>query len=514
MFPVDPSSDTSEIESDVSPFRFGVGRLQFSDGSTVDLPQTGVVLLVGPNNAGKSAALRDIIAQIQVPLHNRPPTQVVTELRIAREGSTQDFEKWLQANAFRVERSDGVGGNVLHYQRPNANATWNGLKNEWEQQINFFQVASPFFIFYASADQRLGLVGEAGSYDPMSDVPNQPLQVLFANPGIEASLSKTCFEAFGIPLTLPRVWGSNLRLHLGQTDEPVEMPPTPKYVEALRAMPLLHEQGDGMRSFMGLMLALVTAQFPIVVVDEPEAFLHPPQARLLGRKLATDAPDGTQVFVATHNSDILQGVLAPPNANVTVIRIVRDGSINRASVLLPDELRDIWKDPLLRYSNVLDGLFHAGVVVSESDADSRYYAAVLDALRERNAEPPHDLLFTQSGGKDRLPVVIRALRALNIPVAAVADFDVLRDEGLLSGLVGDLGGDWAQFRTAWRVLTSAAGSLGAAPLLKTVRAELKDMLDNERGPNLSHDASMAIRAATRLDDSWTRLKRGGLVVLR
>ena len=45
-------------------------------------------------------------------------------------------------------------------------------------------------------------------------------------------------------------------------------------------------------SFMGLMVAVITANFPLIIVDEPEAFLHPPQARLLGRKLATNAPGG------------------------------------------------------------------------------------------------------------------------------------------------------------------------------------------------------------------------------
>jgi hypothetical protein len=399
------------------------------------------------------------------------------------------------------------------YQRPNANQAWSALRNEWESAPEVFPQAAPYFVFYASAEQRLGLVGEAGAYDPMTDAPGQPLQVLFANPEIEESISNTCFEAFGVRLTLARVWGSNLRLHLGETDEPVTMPAEAAYIDALREMPLLQEQGDGMRSFMGLMLALVTAQFPIIVVDEPEAFLHPPQARLLGRKLATDTPKGTQVFVATHDSEILQGLLAPRDASVTVVRLVRDGAVNRASVLRPQELREIWKDPLLRYSNVLDGLFHRGVVVSESDADSRYYSAVLDSKRERNAEPPHDLLFTQSGGKDRLPVVISALRALEIPVAAVADFDILREERLLERIVDALGGEWTRFKGSWRVVSGAAEQLGSAPLLTTVRSGLKGLLEKEPGPNLSRDAAEAIRSMTKLDDSWSRLKNGGLSMI-
>jgi hypothetical protein len=501
------SSDGSTPKpADAPAFGFGVASVEFSDGTSVPLPESGVLLLVGPNNAGKSATLRDLVALITVPLHNRQPTRVVMRVEVAREGTVEDFQAWLQANTFSVERPDGAGNRVLHYQRPNANQTWNTLRNEWASAPEVFPQAAPYFVFYASAEQRLGLVGEAGTYDPMTDAPGQPLQVLFAKPEIEESISNTCFEAFGMRLTLARVWGSSLRLHLGETNEPVTMPAEAAYIDALREMPLLQEQGDGMRSFMGLMLALVTAQFPIIVVDEPEA-------RLLGRKLATDTPKGTQVFVATHDSEILQGLLAPRDASVTVVRLVRDGAVNRASVLRPQELREIWTDPLLRYSNVLDGLFHRGVVVSESDADSRYYSAVLDSKRERNAEPPHDLLFTQSGGKDRLPVVISALHALEIPVAAIADFDILREERLLERIVGALGGDWTRFKGSWRVVSSAAEQLGSAPLLTTVRSGLKGLLEKESGPNLSRDAAEAIRSMTKLDDSWSRLKNGGLSMI-
>ena len=496
-----------------SAFRFGVSEVTFSDGTKVSLPESGVLLLVGPNNAGKSAALRDAVALITVRPRDRSPTRAVTAVEVSRDGTAEDFQAWLEANAFSVQRAEGPARKVLYYQRPSANQNWNALRQEWDSETETFPNAASFFVFYASAEQRLGLVGEAGTYDPMTEAPSQPLQALFANPELEQSLSTTCFEAFGTGLTLARVWGSNLRLHLGETSEEATIPASAGYIQALQGMPLLQEQGDGMRSFMGLMLAIVTAQFPIIVVDEPEAFLHPPQARLLGRKLATDTPEGTQVFVATHDSEILQGLLAPSDASVTVVRLVRDGAVNKTSVLRPEELREIWKDPLLRYSNVLDGLFHRGVIVSESDADSRYYSAVLDAQRERDAEAPHDLLFTQSGGKDRLPVVIGALRALDIPVATIADFDVLRDKQLLKRIVERMGGDWSRFKSDWEVLSGAAAQLGAAPLLASVKSGIKARLEQEPGPNLSRDAADAIRTMTKVNDSWTRLKSGGLSMI-
>ena len=64
-------------------------------------------------------------------------------------------------------------------------------------------------------------------------------------------------------------------------------------------MPRLDQQGDGMKSFMGLLLNIVASAYPVVLVDEPEAFLHPPQARLIGRMLGDEKDPGAQVLVAT-----------------------------------------------------------------------------------------------------------------------------------------------------------------------------------------------------------------------
>jgi AAA domain, putative AbiEii toxin, Type IV TA system len=259
---------------------------------------------------------------------------------------------------------------------------------------------------------------------------------------LEDHMSRICREAFDQPLTLSRVMGAPLSLHVGSVAIAPSVVPTEEYIEALRSLPRLEEQGDGMKSFLGLMLAIITSQFPIVLVDEPEAFLHPPQARMLGRRLASEPQEGTQVVVATHDVHILQGLLDAPDREVTVARIVRTGDVNRLSVLSPDDLRGLWQDPLLKYSAVLEGLFHRGVVVSESDSDSRFYAAVLDEAGGDEIRRPHDLHFTQAGGKQRLHTVIAALRAVDVPVAAIADFDALREQSDLEKIVEALGGTW------------------------------------------------------------------------
>lgn len=40
---------------------------------------------------------------------------------------------------------------------------------------------------------------------------------------------------------------------------------------------MLQEQGDGFRSFVGIVLSILLSKDKIILIDEPEAFLHPTQ---------------------------------------------------------------------------------------------------------------------------------------------------------------------------------------------------------------------------------------------
>lgn len=67
------------------------------------------------------------------------------------------------------------------------------------------------------------------------------------------------------------------------------------------------------------------------------------------------------VFIGANNNGKSQVL------NVTVIRTDRMDSINKMSILQNVKIKKLWGNPLLRYSNILSGLFHEKVVVCESD---------------------------------------------------------------------------------------------------------------------------------------------------
>jgi hypothetical protein len=262
-----------------------------------------------------------------------------------------------------------------------------------------------------------------------------------------------------------------------------------------------------MRSFIGLLLTLAATDYPLVLIDEPEAFLHPPQAREMGRQLAK--PTSQQRFIATHDSDVLLGLLDTTEP-VTVVRLRREGESNVPSVLDSARLGALWRDPQFRYSNLLSGLFHRGVVVCEGDGDALLYGAALDHALRAAGQASSDLLFTQCGGKHKLPTAISALQPMGVPTAAIADIDVLRDEALLRGIVDALGGSWEAVRADRYVVQRAVEQLpGARPLISDVREQVNDSLGRDPTARLTEDQTRRIRDITRSSDGWRLIRETG-----
>lgn len=486
-------------------FGVRVRRLRTSGGDELLASPEGIVAIVGPNNSGKSAFLRELHYYLsQGPGAVPPLGLVLAEVEVEKEGEVADLLDWLQQHAYsQIRTTERV------YKRAHADWTGEGqLSNNWNFGPGFAQLA-PFIAFLAQAEGRLGQLGGSGQYDVMNDRPGNPMQVLYARRDLEEKLSQLSVEAFGIGVTLNR-FGSTLVLLWGEVDETPPPFPAEEYMERLRGLQPVQNQGDGVKSFLGTMLLLLTASYPLVFIDEPEAFLHPPQAQLMGRKLRSELPAGTQAFVATHSLDVVEGLLEGAGRPVTIGRLTRSGDVNRLSVLNPGAVEHLWRDPLLRYSNVLEGLFHRGVVVCEGDADCRFYNAVLDVARSDEGSPPHDLLFTHCGGKQRIATVVRALRAVDVPVVVIADFDVLREAQPFGEIITALGRDPALFEGRRNSIAAGLSARARSPSRAFVIEEVQNVLTASDDPSVTRDEADTIRTITRWEDGWKSAKESGL----
>ncbi len=369
------------------------------------------------------------------------------------------------------------------------------------------------FVQYADAQRRFDGVAPAERRPDLTDPPTNALHQMEDAPAKLVELSAIFEEAFGKPLLLDPLSGS-LMLRVGYPSIPA--PPvdkiSPAYREAVAGLPRVDEQGDGMRSMLGVLLPLIASAYPVIVVDEPEAFLHPPQARILGKALGELAKRaGVQVILATHDRNILTGLLDAKGTDITVVRLTRHDDRTTALQLDPIQLRDVWSNPALRYSNVLDGLFHRMVVLAENERDCRFYAAALDAAHRDGAVvvSPNDVLFVPTAGKSNMKALAAILVACGVPVVACGDLDVLNDETTLRTLVEAVGGEWEPMRGSWATATAEFKIDKSPRLNKDVAAAISAVLS--AAPDNIYDTStrQRVTSALRVDSPWRRLKEYG-----
>lgn len=483
-----------------------ISELNFSDGTSLPLNPGEIVLIVGPNNVGKSATLRSIREKVKEPASI---SAVLSSIKLVKSGTIEEYMTWVESWAKRMPETPessvfSAVGHTAYSQQ---------IQYNWSRSDHALGDIARWMCHFLSADERLQICTPPGNISFSREAPHHPIHYLQRDDTLERKLSSTFRAAFGLDLIVHRNAGAEVPLHVGQRPEPGpgEDRVSIGYISRLEELPQLQTQGDGMRSFAGVLLATSIGKESILLIDEPEAFLHPPQARQLGTTLVRDKPNGRQLFIATHSTDIVQGVLNANDSGVKVVRIRRQGNVNHVRLLGNSHIQELWSDPLLRYSNILDGLFHEGVVVCEADSDCRFYAAVLDAVQGTEASKSKrvDVLFTHCGGKARLPTVIRALRGVDVPVCSVADFDVLADGDILKKIVEALGGTWTAIEKDWRILKSAVDS--KRPDLNTVevKSEIDKILNTVTTTLLPENVRAELQAVIRKTSAWSNAKHIG-----
>jgi energy-coupling factor transporter ATP-binding protein EcfA2 len=421
-----------------------ISSLTANSGDMVTVPQAGVTCIVGANNAGKSQLLREIKALI---CDTDPPLKVLQSMEIIRpQGSDDEVKQFLDRTAPRYEDpysaelsygADGIGN-----QSARQISGWMDLPPQGSYTANM-PMTGPYFLRSTSAGSLRDYA--TGSISTADQINSSPLSKLFRDGTIEEELSNLAEAAFESPVILDRL-SPHMTLRVGRVTVPVPPlnRPTSEYAAAVSSQPALLFEGDGLKSFLGLALHVLSDGELLLLVDEPEAFLHPAQARALGRWLARKANEiQAQVILSTHDRDLILG-LAEGGAPINVIRISRDGPITHLSQLNPSEVTRVWQDPVLRYSNVLQGLFHSQVVVCESDGDCRFFSASLDEFATDVGKPgiADDTLFVPSGGKDRIASLVQALSALEVRTWAFADFDVLQTRATVRSILDALHQTW------------------------------------------------------------------------
>ena len=408
--------------------------------STLDIDPRPITIFVGPNNSGKSALLREIDASLENPgvtvqildsLTPRAISQAEIDAVVASRGQVQSQPG--QPAVYHVTRlkpgtamGPGMGG--VNLER-NANGQWE-FRDPPPGPIATTRAASLLTVFL-DGKTRLSLLDNAPA-GSLHIPPQNHLAALFRNDAARARIAQLTSEVFGEFFTIDPTPMTEFHAKLSPrapVDIQEERATDARAIAFHAASRHISAYSDGVKAYTGLLSAVSSTVFKLILIDEPEAFLHPPLARRLGRNIAELA--STQqacVIAATHDADFVMGAVQSGTA-VNVVRLTYRSGVATARHLPAQTLTDLMRDPLLRSAGVIRSLFHAAVVVCEADADRAFYEEINDRLALNN-DGVADGLFLNVQNKQTIRRVIGPLRSMGIPAAAVVDLDIFKGNDL------------------------------------------------------------------------------------
>lgn len=469
-----------------------ISEIIFSGGNNINFSKNEKVILVGPNNSGKSQSLREILHICSSGSSDR--TLVVKDLSVNKSGSAGDLKAYLEKNAEYVMPNYRYGNWQIHESHT----------KYWDRPFLTSNLAGGF-IKNIDANNRLNICNKKNSIAP-NEQKTTPQHILYNDDVLMQRISSLFRKAFGKDLMFDFRGGSVLPIHVGEAPNLCKLVDRAgdTYTNAVRENPLLDEQGDGMKSYAGILFEAIASNLDITLIDEPEAFLHPPQMRRLGETLASEVEG--QLIVSTHSSDILRGFLEKTRGNIKILRIYREGDINIVSEADQNTIKDLWEKPNLKYSNALEGIFHEQTIICEDDSDCKLINSIADYLESKSDNQWKDTAYVPTGGKHGAPKVAKILRKTGVPVKAVFDIDFLIEKSLVKSTVEAFGGDWNKIGKLWTLVDKDVRGGIAPASIEDIKSNIISLLTASSKDQLPRQE---VIEAMKQNRPWSEVKKYG-----
>lgn len=447
-------------------YQFKINSLSFKCSDQPIVPKK-INVIIGPNNSGKSRALKEIRSEIlgHPERHFSGPGQidsvVFDHIDLNMPASSDDLISSYSLGS-RVVRHEG-GWRVRDYCNMGKRLSPDGGYASYSRQTNFYSAPSwidgldsvlsdreahggerearlesleffgPCMVDYAGTEDRLLLsVGERAFGHRDNDY-NILSSVLDYDPDC-AAISADIYSLFEKDVVLDAV--SSRQLVVPVVSDSFEdyraTTDIPKKLEILEKSTPLSNEGDGFRSFVSVLLSVIGRKKPIFLLDEPEAFLHPPYARRMGELLAKHLSNNEQLesaFISTHSSYLLQGLLSGDCEDVQIVRLERTPEGTSAKVIGTEALQELINRK--NYSpKYLDGLFSSEVNLVEGPWDESVYSRIIMKVDEA-----FDGLFIPTNGKDAFPIFKKFYSNAGIKCRVISDFDLLNNKDLFNNVM-------------------------------------------------------------------------------
>ncbi|MBW0278620.1 ATPase [Shewanella xiamenensis] len=481
----------------ISNFRLKFGRMP--DTTAELISTTPVTVFVGPNNSGKSKVLSEIEQYCRNGQKNSNSLILddLTFFELSEEEVLEAIEHIKQKPNLGESVSDDhifVGSRYGRHQVHLASLK-QSIQNPTANLSAFCHWFLTHITLILDGRSRINLVNQQSAGD-LQQAPQSSFQVLFRDDIKRHEVRRIVSEAFGSYFVIDPTSLGQLRIRLSQRAPINDLEECGIHAEAVQFhanAQLIDNASDGVKAFTGIVTEVLAGDPKVILIDEPEAFLHPSLASKLGYEVSRAALSADKrVFVSTHSPTFVMGCIQS-GAPVNIIRLTYRDGVATSRVLPSREILELMRNPLLRSTGVLSGLFYEFVVVTESDADRAFYQEINERLLRFKPEwGIPNCLFINAQNKQTVQTIIRPLRQLGIPAVGIVDIDVLKEGG-----------------TVWSNLLSGANvpSITHASLAAT-RAAVKQAMDNS-GKNMKRDGGVAILTSSEREAAQNLLNQLG-----
>lgn len=460
-------------------------KLKFGRAEGLD-PQTikpmPITVFVGPNNSGKSKILTEI-QQFCASGNKNANNAIIDSIELEGIDEANVDEKILslilEANPGETVQPNNilVGKGPARHQvsKPHFRQTLLTPNAQPAHTCSWFLSYNTLIL---NGSNRINLVNQQHAGN-LQQPPTSSFQVLFRDDEKRKEVSRIIHEAFGQHLVIDPTNLGQLSLRLSKVPPKDSMEEKGIHQEAVdfhaKALPI-SLASDGVKAFTGMVTEMIAGDPSVLLIDEPEAFLHPSLSFKLGKEVS-QIMSGTdkRLFVATHSPNFVMGCIQS-GAPVNIVRLTYRNDVATARILPNEDILKLMRNPLLRSTGVLSGLFYEFVIVTESDADRAFYQEINDRLLKNDDQRGiPNCLFLHAQNKQTVKTIIKPLRELGIPVAGVVDIDVIKDGGIV----------WTGF-----LESGSIPELERAPLA-VLRQALKKKFEDS-GKNMKRDGGIQI----------------------
>lgn len=462
-------------------FKFKFGSVVGEDGLEINV--TPITVFVGPNNSGKSKVLRELFSFCQQGKYDSRNV-LIEEIQLQHLGEERFREKLAQLEQEPNENESVPAGNMIVGSYGDRNQIERGNIEQVIGQENtghYRQWYCIWFLKYHSllldGKSRMGLAEERNAGN-LQTPPMNSLSALFRNDAKREEVRRIIYEAFGLYFVIDPTDLGKLKIRLSDVEPDNEMQERGVHEDAVRFhgnARLVKDLSDGVKAYTGMVLELISGDPMVLLIDEPEAFLHPSLSYKLGKEVSKAAStQHKNTFVSTHSSNFIMGCVQS-GVPLNIVRLTYSGGVGTARIMPDEKLLQLMRNPLLRSTGVMDGLFYETVIVTESDTDRAFYQEINERLLKFSPELGiSNCLFINAQNKQTVHQIIKPLRDLGIPAAAIVDIDVLKEGGRV----------WSNFLGGGYVPNISQGPLGS------IRQALKSSFD-ELGIDMKREGGVS-----------------------